>query len=149
IDVERFLSALRCAEVPTVRQESKPELVLDPKGIGPLETILLARYLLFSEVYWHKACRSTIAMIKQAFWMVFKKGAITQEAMEEIVLNMNDLQFLKWLYEKLVSLGAPKFEQAAQDLVFYPFLTGSRKFYKRLVTYSAIRDGETHRKLIA
>jgi HD superfamily phosphohydrolase len=56
IDVDRLLTSL------TVSADG---LVLHPKGLAALESLLFAKYQMYRNVYWHHAVRSATAMFKR------------------------------------------------------------------------------------
>jgi HD superfamily phosphohydrolase len=125
IDLERFYCAL------TIDTEKFPNvgLAITPKGKSAVETIISARYHMFSEVYWHKTCRSATSMIKDAFWYAYKN--ITQDELNCAVLFLNDYDFIKWLYSKIEN------DKIAYDLLGGIFISNDRFLYKRLRTYSS------------
>lgn len=132
VDLPRFLSSLTCEP----HENGEMTLEITPKGVAPVESILNARYHLFSEVYWHKTCRAMVAMVKYAMFLVVDGGAIRHRAMDTIVLTHDDRTFLQWLFETL-SKTQP---QPAKALIKDPFISGQRKIYKRIMTLSSIWD---------
>lgn len=124
IDLERFFYSL------TLNTENLPDirLAVTAKGKSAVESIISARYNLFSEVYWHKTCRSATAMIKDALWYAQKN--ISQDEFEWAALIMGDNDFLIWLSEKI------KDDEIAIDLIGGLKIGFRRSIYKRFRTYS-------------
>ena len=133
IDIERFLSSLTC----TRTNSPEPVIGITSKGVAAVETILMARYQLFSEVYWHKTCRAIAVMIKHAMWMVLQKeDLITQDQFNYAVMHYGDYDFLNWLTKKL------SFNRLASHKLIKNALIGNkRNLYKRIITYSSIWVG--------
>lgn len=136
IDVGRFLSALTI-DTQHIKKVAL-SLAVTSKGRSAIESMMTARYNLFTEVYWHKTCRAAAAMLKEALWMARKQ--ITQEEFDTAAMGLNDRQFLLWL-------GSHIDDPAASiDLI-----TGSvgvanvRRIYKRIKTYSAVFEENNKR----
>lgn len=49
-------------------------IAMTTKGRTAAELLVFARYVMFSEVYWHHAVRSATAMLQRAFWERFPDG---------------------------------------------------------------------------
>ena len=129
IDVDRFLSSLTWYK----DDDKKCLLAVTTKGITAAETILTARYHLFSEVYWHKTCRAAVAMIKEAFFLAYKAEAISQDELDRVFLGNDDHGVLQWLAQTLEKSNP----EAASDLITNALIPGnSRSPYKRIVTYA-------------
>ena len=62
-DQERLLSAL-CLDA------AGRSLAITDKGRTAAELMVFARYVMFSEVYWHHAVRAATAMLQRAVWVV-------------------------------------------------------------------------------
>lgn len=136
IDKKRLLGSLVCKKV---GQESKLRLEITPKGIAPVETVIIARYQLFSEVYWHKVCRSVAAMVKHAMYLSAINGIIKQADLDHAVMHYDDWELLVWLGERLSMHD----KDIADDLIRASLLDSNRCLYKRLITISHIWEGDT------
>jgi HD superfamily phosphohydrolase len=62
-DTQRLIASL-CLN------ESGDRLAITDKGKTAAELMVFARYVMFSEVYWHHAVRSATAMFQRAFFMI-------------------------------------------------------------------------------
>lgn len=133
IDLQRLTASLTCVKQPPT---GMMRLEITPKGIAPVESIINARYHLFSEVYWHKTCRAVAAIIKHAMYLAVTTGRVRQSDLDKAAMNCDDWAFLNWLYAALSKSHSIE----AQDLIKHPLLSGKRKLYKRIVTISAIWD---------
>ncbi|MEW8513129.1 MAG: HD domain-containing protein, partial [Candidatus Thiodiazotropha sp.] len=129
IDKQRLLVSLACSEG---SPGGDMQLGVTAKGIAPVESIINARYHLFSEVYWHKTCRAIAAMLKFAMYQCVNSGTIRQSDLDQAVLSRDDWSFLSWLYDSLVKTQP----EAAYGLVRDALLSGNRAIYKRITTLS-------------
>src|SRR5690606_10459410 len=62
-DVQRLIGSL-CLN------EAGDGLALTDKGKTAAEMMIFARYIMFREVYWHHAVRSTTAMLQRSFYLL-------------------------------------------------------------------------------
>ena len=97
-------------------------LAISDKGKTAAEMMVFARYVMFSEVYWHHAVRSATAMLQRAFVMLHES------------LDHNALFALteRPLIEHLLSLSAQGPARELLDGLFGP----TRQLYKRVAQYS-------------
>ena len=125
-DEERLLSSL-CLD------ESGTALAITDKGRTAAEMLVFARYVMFSEVYWHHAVRSATAMLQRAVW-------ILRDAIDPVrVVRLDDRGFIDAL--GTLAAGTP-----AAPLV--EGLFGScRRLFKRVASYDALRHPAIHRGL--
>jgi HD superfamily phosphohydrolase len=102
--------------------EAGDSLAISDKGRTPAEMMVFARYVMFSEVYWHHGVRSATAMLQRAFYLLH--GGL-------------DLDVLFRLTEE--SLIA-RLRRAAEGSPAGELLDGlfgsTRRLYKRLAQYS-------------
>lgn len=139
VDVERFMSSI------TINTEILPEadLAITAKGRSAVESLLTARYNLFTEVYWHKTCRAASAMVKEAFWLANHNFSIDEFTSASVVLG--DKEFILWLSEKLQN------DEIAYDLLLGGLgIFNQRSLYKRFRTYSSVwseaKKGQMHQR---
>jgi len=125
-DEERLLSSL-CLD------QHGTALAITDKGRTAAEMLVFARYVMFSEVYWHHAVRSATAMLQRAVW-------ILRDALDPgHVVRLDDHEFLH-------ALSTHAAGTAAAPLV--DGLFGShRRLFKRVATYDALRSPAIHRGL--
>jgi hypothetical protein len=122
-DEERLLSSL-CLD------EDGTTLAITDKGRTAAEMLVFARYVMFSEVYWHHAVRSATAMLQRAVWIL--RDAI------------NPAQFVTLDEQGFINaLGHIAPGSAAAPLV--DGLFGSRRrLFKRVASYDALRNPAIH-----
>jgi HD superfamily phosphohydrolase len=113
--------------------EAGDGLAISDKGRTAAEMMVFARYVMFSEVYWHHAVRSATAMVQRVFHTLH---------------DQLDLDALFRLSEQ------PMIEQlrnAAGDGAAGELLDGLfgpvRRLYKRLAQFSFFEDSELYKQL--
>jgi HD superfamily phosphohydrolase len=113
--------------------EAGDGLAITDKGKTAAEMMVFARYVMFSEVYWHHAVRSATAMLQRAFYLLadelnFKQiFALTEQPMIDALQTAAD--------------GGPAGELL--DGLFGP----SRRLYKRLAQYSYFEEPELYERM--
>ncbi len=108
-------------------------LAITDKGRTAAEMLVFARYVMFSEVYWHHTVRAATAMLQHAFYQL--RGSIDLPAL----LRADDAT---WVQTMLA---------AAQGHAVEPLLHGlfgdKRVIYKRLAEYSILDCPELYARL--
>jgi uncharacterized protein len=108
-------------------------LAIADKGRTAAELMVFARYVMFSEVYWHHGVRSATAMFQRAFHLLH--GAMDLSAL-----------FRATEHEMIASM-----RQAAGDSPAGELLDGlfgpTRRLYKRLVQYNVFEQRELYNRL--
>jgi uncharacterized protein len=108
-------------------------LAISSKGKTAAELMVFARYVMFSEVYWHHAVRSATSMFARAFF----------ELRERIELGS--------LFKKSESDAIACLRGAAASGPVEGLLEGifgsSRRLYKRVAEFSLYQHPETYRQL--
>lgn len=108
-------------------------LAITDKGRTAAELMVFARYVMFSEVYWHHAVRSATAMLQRAVWLLRERIDAAS------LVRSDDAAFTTWL------LAAAK-GSAAEPLALGLF-GDTRCLYKRAATYDAAHHPAVHRAL--
>jgi hypothetical protein len=108
-------------------------LAITDKGRTAAELMVFARYVMFSEVYWHHAVRSATGMLQRAVWLV--RAAVDPAA----VVRTDDPGFTAWL--AAVAEGTPAAPLVAG--LFGP----RRQLFKRAASFDALRQPEVHAAL--
>jgi len=125
-DQQRLISSL-CLN------ESGDGLAITEKGRTAAELMVFARYVMFSEVYWHHAVRAGTAMLQRAFYLLHREL---------------DLDALFRLTEHPMILALQK---SAGDGPAAELLSGlfgpKRQLYKRLAQYSYFQEREIYQRL--
>lgn len=104
-------------------------LAITEKGKTAAEMMVFARYVMFSEVYWHHGVRSATAMLQRAFYLLH--GQLDLDSL----FRLSEAQMIEHLL-KVAGGGA------AGDLL--QGLFGShRRLYKRLAQYSVYEAEST------
>ena len=79
VDTQRLVLSLRVWHEP---EEERLRLVIDEKGIGALQSLVFAKYLMFYNVYWHKTSRLATVMFLRAVQDALEAQAITPAELE-------------------------------------------------------------------
>jgi HD superfamily phosphohydrolase len=113
--------------------EAADGIALTEKGRTAAEMMVFARYVMFSEVYWHHAVRSATCMLQRAFYEVHGRVEIDE------LFRLSEVRFVDKL--ESVAEGGP-----AAELLGGLF-GASRSLYKRLAQYSFLEGDELFNKL--
>jgi HD superfamily phosphohydrolase len=113
--------------------EAGDALAITDKGKTAAEMMVFARYVMFSEVYWHHAVRAATAMLQRATYM------LREELDFRSLLGMTDQPMI----ETLLRAGAGKAGGELLEGIF----GGKRALYKRLAQYSYFEEPEMYRRM--
>jgi uncharacterized protein len=108
-------------------------LALSDKGRTAAEMMVFARYVMFSEVYWHHAVRSATAMLQRAFYLLY----------DELDLDSLSRMTEQDMIRQLQQVGAAGPAGELCEGLFGP----TRRLYKRLAQFSFIEHQEIYRQL--
>lgn len=113
--------------------EAGDGLAITEKGKTAAEMMVFARYVMFSEVYWHHAVRSATAMLQRA---VFILHDLLQP--DQLLTNMEQP-----MIDALVAAARRTPAAVLLDGIF----GSQRRLYKRLAQYSCIEEPDIYRRL--
>jgi hypothetical protein len=122
-DQERLISSLCLDETGTA-------LAITEKGRTAAELLVVARSVMFSEVYWHHAVRAATAMLQRAVWLL-RPVLVPQE-----VVRFDDSHFIAWAMA--ASVNGP-----AAPLVGGLFGT-RRQLHKRVAVFDPLHHAAVH-----
>ncbi len=125
-DAQRLIGAL-CVH------PEQPKLAITEKGRTAAEMMVFARYIMFSEVYWHHAVRSATAMLQRAIWLL-------RERIDLHALCRCDEH--EWISQLQRTADGTK-AQGLVDGLFGP----RRKLYKRGAEFNILDQPELHQQL--
>jgi HD superfamily phosphohydrolase len=108
-------------------------LAISHKGRTAAEMMVFARYVMFSEVYWHHAVRSATAMLQRAFYLLH----------EQLDLDQLFRQAEKPFIDQLVQAST---NQPAADLLSGLF-GPTRRLYKRLAEFSHFQHRDWYERI--
>jgi HD superfamily phosphohydrolase len=108
-------------------------LAISDKGRTAAEMMVFARYVMFSEVYWHHAVRSATAMLQRAFFLLHHQLDL------DTLFRQSELELIQTLREAAGSGPAGEL----LDGLFGPV----RKLYKRLADFSFFQQNELYTRL--
>lgn len=130
------------------------ELAISDKGKTAAEMMVFARYIMFSEVYWHHAVRSGTAMLQRGLHELFHPtddSSICGCGATECSENPVPAEFVhRWIYrtdvqvsDELLSHAQGKSWEACVSGIFGT----ARRLYKRVAQFDYLDEPELHRKL--
>ncbi len=108
-------------------------LAITDKGKTAAELLVFARYVMFSEVYWHHGVRSATAMLQRAFFLLH--GALDLDTLFRTTES-------EMVVELRRAAGASPAAELLEGL-FGPV----RRLYKRLGQFSFLEDPELYRRV--
>jgi HD superfamily phosphohydrolase len=113
--------------------EAGDGLAITDKGKTAAEMLVFARYVMFSEVYWHHAVRAATAMLQRAVFLL-------QPALEpeELLIKTE-----RPMIESLLAAAGDGPAGILLDGLFGP----KRRLYKRLAQYSYFEQQDIYRRL--
>ena len=80
VDVDRIVEALRVSS----DADGNPRLALSEKGVGPFQSLVFGRYMMFFNVYWHHTCRICTVMFLRAVQDALIDGTIQPPELERL-----------------------------------------------------------------
>jgi len=107
-------------------------LAITDKGRTAAEMMVFARYVMFSEVYWHHTVRAATAMLQRAFFRVYREVA------QDSLFHLTEEPFV----DKLRNCG-DSIARELLDALFGP----TRRIYKRWAQYTYFQHREIYQKL--
>jgi hypothetical protein len=125
-DQDRLLASLCLDEAGTA-------LAITDKGRTAAELLVFARYVMFSEVYWHHAVRAATAMLQRAVWLLRDRLDVPR------LVRADDASWTALV--AAAAVGTP-----AEPLVAGLF-GPSRRLFKRVAAWDAAHSPALHRAL--
>jgi uncharacterized protein len=113
--------------------EAGDGLAIRDKGRTAAEMMVFARYVMFSEVYWHHAVRSATAMLQRAFYLLHAQLDLDQ------LFRLTE----QALVEQLQQAAGRGPAGELLDGLFGP----TRRLYKRLAQFSIVEQPDIYSRL--
>ncbi|MEK6269671.1 MAG: HD domain-containing protein [Planctomycetales bacterium] len=108
-------------------------LAIGEKGKTAAEMMVFARYVMFSEVYWHHAVRGATAMLQRGFYHIFESMDL------DILFRASETSMIHEL--RVAAEGTP----AAP--LFEGLFGPRRRLYKRLRQFSLFENADLYRRM--
>jgi uncharacterized protein len=112
-------------------------LGLTEKGKTAAEMLVFARYIMFSEVYWHHTVRSATAMLQRAIFELSQESSMSEWATQWPQLDESEM------ISRLKQLAIGKDWEACVQGLFGP----RRLLFKRVAQFDCTSHPDWHRKL--
>jgi len=117
--------------------EAGDAIAINAKGRTATELMVFARYVMFSEVYWHHAVRSATAMLQRAF---FRSMAMSESVDWQAEFQFGENDFVtRWTQRSQA-------EQPIASLLEGLF-SRRRRLYKRAANFSFVENESLYRLL--
>ena len=113
--------------------ESGTGLAITDKGRTAAEMMVFARYVMFSEVYWHHAVRSATAMLQRAFYLLHGQLEL------DTLFRSSDAALIGTLLSSAAGGAASELLEGLFGL--------NRRLHKRLAQYSIYEDEALYAEL--
>ncbi|TWT67694.1 hypothetical protein Pla123a_42500 [Posidoniimonas polymericola] len=113
--------------------EAGDGMAITDKGKTAAEMMVFARYVMFSEVYWHHAVRAATAMLQRAFYLL--SGSLDMDSL----FRMTELPMI----DAMCAAAGDGPAAELLDGLFGP----SRRLYKRLAQYSLFEEPHLYARL--
>lgn len=136
-DQERLLGSL-CLN------EAGNGIAISSKGKTAAELMVFARYVMFSEVYWHHAVRSATAMLQRLYFAVRELNGTTEsDSTPEF-----DLRLQETSESEAQRLFAEAIPEDRPERTLYDGLFGaSRRLYKQIAEFTPFTAPELYRQI--
>jgi HD superfamily phosphohydrolase len=119
----------------------KKRLAISDKGRTAAEMMVFARYVMFSEVYWHHAVRSATAMLQRAFYNFMIPAKLGSEAW------VDQATLRRW--QQMDESGmVNEMQRVAAGTSSHPLIDGlfgqRRRLFKRIAQFNCQEHEELH-----
>ena len=121
--------------------EAGDKLAITQKGRTAAELMVISRYTMFSEVYWHHAVRSATCMLQRAFYQWFQQNRSEGEFEKRLTELFHSSE--SEMIANLRSNGTPALTEKLLDSLF----GDRRRLHKRIRNYSCLEKAEVYQQL--
>lgn len=109
--------------------ETGDKLAITSKGRTAAELMVFARYVMFSEVYWHHAVRSATAMLQRSFYL-WHQHHVTQDGFDQIARTLFGLS-----EHEMISRLMNESNDAASKSILDQLFGARRSLFKRVARF--------------
>jgi HD superfamily phosphohydrolase len=118
-------------------QPATNSIALTEKGKTAIEMMIFARYIMFSEVYWHHAVRSATSMLQTAVWA--SAQSCSDRSFADLWLHFDDPQ----MKQSILEMSAGQIWEPCANGLFGP----RRVLYKRVLEFDSLHSPAAHQRL--
>jgi HD superfamily phosphohydrolase len=121
--------------------EAGDKLAISQKGRTAAELMVISRYTMFCEVYWHHAVRSATCMLQRAFYQWFEQNRLSDNFQQQLIelFHLSESEMIS----RLRSDGTPALSQKLLDSLFGDV----RRLHKRIRNYSVLDKPDLYQAL--
>lgn len=121
-------------------------IAISNKGKTAAELMVFARYVMFSEVYWHHTARAASVMFQRLIYCIMKVWGI-QKCFDDFKY-LSDNKFKTYLFECCGSVKGHSDSRLSEAKKLYESLFGEQRFlYKRLIQFSAMEEPNLYSRI--
>jgi HD superfamily phosphohydrolase len=122
--------------------ESGDKLAIESKGRTAAEPMVFARYVMFSEVYWHHAVRSATAMLQRAFFRTATDSELSpnRPVNWDSEFKFGEAEFIRRWRERVA-------DNKTVSEILNSLFGVRRSLYKRAANFSFVENEGLYRKL--
>jgi HD superfamily phosphohydrolase len=122
--------------------ESGDKLAIESKGRTAAELMVFARYVMFSEVYWHHAVRSATAMLQRAFFRTATDSELSpnRPVNWDSEFKFGEAEFIRRWRERVA-------DNKTVSEILNSLFGVRRSLYKRAANFSFVENEGLYRKL--
>lgn len=110
------------------------DLIIDEKGIAPVESLIFAKYLMFRNVYWHHTNRIAVAMVKRAILDFYLEHEIDSSEFSKELSKNTDSSILNYFDGICKKQGKKPLSLVLLEKV------ANRNLYKRCLSYYSYEE---------
>lgn len=111
----------------------EPRLAIGDKGRTAAEMMVFARYVMFSEVYWHHAVRSATAMLQRALFLIRERADLAA------AYDLDQEAWIGWLRQAVRGSDAAPLAEGLFGM--------HRGLWKRVAEFNQWEHPDLHRRL--
>jgi HD superfamily phosphohydrolase len=99
VDIDRIIRSIKISN-----DKNDKEIIIDQKGLRALEMMIIGRYLMYTNVYWHHTVRALRSMIRKALQIAIETGDTYSKKKDynlsiEDIITLTDDDLLRYLVE--------------------------------------------------
>jgi len=140
-DIGRLINSL-CAG------PSGSRIAITEKGTTAAEMMVFARYVMFSEVYWHHAVRGATAMLQR---VVFELSRTSEPKSADLKRSVTGFEPTKWLMQSETEFIQDLMERTCENAALHEIVQGlfgaRRRLFKRLGQFNFNENPAVHAAL--
>ena len=121
-------------------------VAVSSKGKTAAELMVFARYVMFSEVYWHHAVRSATVMFQRLIDCIVQETGVAP--LFDVLQSKSDFETQRYLFERCQGVFKSNDSYRLEGLKLCQGLFGEKRvLFKRVRQFSAMEEPELYRRI--